>query len=926
MRAACRHALSATGLAALLLLGACTGDSEEAQLAAARSYIDKKDVAAATIQLKSVLQKYPTSAQGRLLLGQTLLATGDASGAAVELRKARELQIDDDVVVPDLARAELQSGDASKVLSQFSGTKLRSDTAAAQLATTLAAAYLAQNKSDQAREQLDIALQAQPDLAEAITLQAYLKAAAGDTDGALALLKRVLDREPGNLDAGIFRGDLLRLTTQDAEGAIAAYRQALAAHPQAVKAHGSLVSQLLAQGRKEDARSATAAMKKALPNHAEVLFYEAQLAFSDKDFKTARDLADRILKAMPNNLRVLQLAGAIDYERQAYNGAEQMFTQALKLAPSDLNTRLLLAQTHLRTGQPERGLETLQALIDKHNADPKALEVAADAHMQLGNFKAAESLLTQAATLAPSDNRLRTSLTLTQLAGNNDNAQALQALEGLTTTDSGIRADLAVISSRLQNNDIPGAMRAIDKLQAKQPTKATADMLRGQIQRNLRKWAAARTSFEAALAKEPGHLPAVSALAAVDLAEGKPDAARERLDAFAKADPSNHRVRIVLAELAARTGAAPAEVVRLLGDAVKANAGAPQAHLALITHLLGSGDTKAALSAAQAAAGALPDNAAVLDALARAQLAAGNPQQSIASYRKLVAMQPTRAQHQLGLAQAQAANKDFEDAGRALRRALDLQPTLLAAHCGLVSLAILAQRPQDGLPVARELQQSAATQALGYMLEGDLEGSAKRWDAAAAAYRTATQHDNPEDAPLKLHQALLAAGQRADADRFAAEWGKAQPGDTTFRYYLGDLALAADDLPRAEAHYRAVLQAAPQHALAMNNIAWVLMKQGKPGAMAMAQQANALAPYRPALLDTLASVQAAEGQLQQAIETQRKALALAPGDPSLKLGLARHFLKAGQKLQAKAELDEIAALGPTYRDQPAVQDLLKQTQ
>jgi len=228
--------------------------------------------------------------------------------------------------------------------------------------------------------------------------------------------------------------------------------------------------------------------------------------------------------------------------------------------------------------------------------------------------------------------------------------------------------------------------------------------------------------------------------------------------------------------------------------------------------------------------------------------------------------------------------------------------------------------------VARELQKTAPTQALGYMLEGDLEGSAKHWDAAVVAYRNATQRSNPEDAPLKLHQALLAADKRAEAERFAGEWAKAQPADTIFRYYLGDQALAANDLPGAEAHYRAVLQAAPQHALAMNNVAWLLMKQGKPGALALAQKANELAPYRPALLDTLASVLAAEGQLAQAIETQRKALAIAPGDASLKLGLARHFLKAGQKLQAKAELDEIAALGPKYRDQATVQDLLKQAQ
>lgn len=926
MRAMTRHALPAASLAFLLCLGGCSGDSEQTQLAAARAYLDKKDAAAATIQLKSALQKYPQSAQARLLLGQTLLAGGDATGAAVELRKARELLADDDLVVPDLAKAELQGGEAAKVLSQFANIKLRSDQAAGSLAATLAGAYLAQGKSDQAAEQLELALKARPDLAEAVTLQAYLKAAAGDVDGAMAALNGVLAREPGNLNAGIFQGDLLRLSKQDPEGALKAYRQALAANPDAVKAHASLLQLLLAQGRKEDARSALAAMKKVLPNHAETLFYEGQIAFGDKDYKTTRELTDRILKSIPNNVRVLQLAGAADYERQVYSGAEQMFSQALKLAPGDVTTRLLLAQTYQRTGQPERSLEVLQPLLDKPGSDPKALEVAGDAYIQLSDFKRAEAVLAQATQMVPGDNRLRTSLTLTQLARNGDNTQAMQALEGLTAKDPGMRSDLALISTRLRNNDIPGAMLAIDKLQAKQPTRATADMLRGQIQRNQRNFTAARSSFEAALVKEPGFLAATAALASIDLAEGKPDAARQRLEAVAKADPSNDRARVLLAELAARTGAAPDAVARLLADAVKANAGSARPHLALVTHLLTSGDNKAALSAAQAAAAALPENADVLDALARTQLSSGNPQQAIATYRRLVAMQPARVQHQLGLAQAQAASKDFEDAGRSLRRALELQPTLQAAKRGLVSLAVLAQRPQDGMPVARELQKSEPTQALGYMLEGDLEASAKRWDTAATAYRTATQRSNPEDAPLKLHQVLLAAGKRQDADRFAGEWAKAKPGDSVFRYYLGDLALAQNDLPAAEAHYRGVLQAAPQHALAMNNIAWLLMKQGKPGALALAQKANELAPYRPALMDTLASVQAADGQLPQAIETQRKAMALAPQDTSLKLNLARHFLKSGQKQQAKAELDEIAALGDKYRDQATVQELLKQAQ
>ncbi|MCE2915611.1 MAG: tetratricopeptide repeat protein, partial [Rubrivivax sp.] len=72
-----RHG-AALALVAALLAGACSqGSSEKDLLASARSYFDKKDYAAATIQLKGALQKNENSAEARLLLGQTLLEQGD---------------------------------------------------------------------------------------------------------------------------------------------------------------------------------------------------------------------------------------------------------------------------------------------------------------------------------------------------------------------------------------------------------------------------------------------------------------------------------------------------------------------------------------------------------------------------------------------------------------------------------------------------------------------------------------------------------------------------------------------------------------------------------------------------------------------------------------------------------------------------------
>jgi predicted Zn-dependent protease len=157
----------------------------------------------------------------------------------------------------------------------------------------------------------------------------------------------------------------------------------------------------------------------------------------------------------------------------------------------------------------------------------------------------------------------------------------------------------------------------------------------------------------------------------------------------------------------------------------------------------------------------------------------------------------------------------------------------------------------------------------------------------------------------------------------AADWLRDKPKDATFRFYLGDLALSEAQFPAAEAHYRSVLDVQPQNALAMNNVAWLLMKQGKPGGTDMARRANDLLPGRPQLMDTLAMALAADGKVPQALELQKSAVQRSGGDPGLKLNLARLLIKSGDKAYARAELEDLAKLGDRFREQAEVAALLK---
>ena len=908
-------------MVAAAALGGCGGRSEADLTASGKQLMEKKDLPGAIIQFKSALQKQPDSGEARLLLGRALLDSGDPVSAQVELRKAQELQIPDEKVVPPLVRAMLAMGEQNKLLAQYASLRLKDAEAAADLATSIATAYMITGDKEKARQSLGTAQQSLPGYVPAIVIEARLQASEGDFDGALALLNQALAKAPDDERGGILKGDVLWHGKKDPAGALESFKKVMLAHSKAVAAYTASITILTEQKKLDEAKLVFDQLKKALPNHPDTWFFEAQFAFSNQDYKTTRDITDRLLKAMPDHPRVLELAGAADYRLKRYSQAEAFLARALKAAPGLVLSRHLLAQTYLRTNQPAKAIDALMPVVAGKNPDGTSLALAGEAWLQMGENKKSEAAFAQAAKVSPNDNRVQTSVAMAQMTSGNPTA-AIAQLESIAAEDKGPRADVALISARLKQNDLAGALKAIDGLERKIPERPIAYNLRGRVLLLKRDIPGATKAFETALSKDANYFPAVASMAAIELSAGKPDAARKRFEDLAKTQPTNHQPLLALAELSSRIGEAPDETIKLVRRAVKANAGEPLPHLMLIGQLIGS-DPKAALTAARDATAALPNDLEIMDALGRTQLAAENAEQAVATYKQLAALQPTNPVYQVRLAEALLAIKDADGARNALRKALEIKPGLTVAKRAMVSMAMQDKRPQDALALVREMQKQDPKDPMAFAMQGDVEMSLRNWGAATASYRTALGLSKSTDHAVRLHNALNAAGKSAEADRMATDWLKDNPKDPAFRYYLGDMALAKNDFALAESMYRKVIELQPRNALALNNVAWLLFKQGKPGALAMAQQANEILPGRTPLMDTLALALGADNQVPKAIELQKAAIARNPTDPTLKLTLAKLLIKAGDKTYARAELEDLAKLGDKFREQAEVAALLK---
>jgi len=258
-----------------------------------------------------------------------------------------------------------------------------------------------------------------------------------------------------------------------------------------------------------------------------------------------------------------------------------------------------------------------------------------------------------------------------------------------------------------------------------------------------------------------------------------------------------------------------------------------------------------------------------------------------------------------------------------LRKALKVQPNSLEAQRGVMMLELDAGRPAEALAMAKEVQKQRPKEAVGYLFEGDAQASLKNWPAAIAAYRLGLKEAGGPDLAAKLHLALANSGSTAEADTFAAGWLKEHAKDTRFRFYLAGHATARKDYASAARHYRVLLEAQPENAIVLNNLAWVGAQIKDPKAMEYAEKANRLAPNQPAQMDTLAVLLMEKGETQRAFELFRQALELAPQAAVIRLNYARALIKAGQKSEAKKQLDEVAKLGDKFPAQAEVAELQK---
>lgn len=910
-------------LAAALLVGCGPTTSPQDLLAQARQFRSKGDFKSALIQARNAVQLSPELAEAHYLKGAIYLDLGEARLAEEELRRAIALKMDAQAVIPVLARSLLKQGKYQDILDETVPGRFPVTVHSADVASLRGDAYLGLKRIRSAQETYEKALQYQADFPEALIGLAKITAANRHPEEAVQLVERALVKSPSNFDALLLKGDLQRVLGNP-QAALSAYEKAVRQKPNDLNARLTLAALQIGLDKINDAPANIAVVLKVAPESPTANYLLALIEFRKKNFVAARDLAEKVLTVQPTHVPTAILAGAAEYAGAEYPLAERHLKWVLDLYPDNLYVRKLLVATYGKSGKILSAIDTLQPALKQAPQDPDLLALAGEVYMQANQYAKATQYLDMAVKIKPEDVGKRLAAGTSRLASG-ESEQAVTYLESVVAAaPAQPQARILLAMAHLRRGEFDKALDLVTRLEQEMPRNPLILNLRGSVYVGKKDYADARRTFENALALQASFFPAAANLAQLDLRDKNVAAARKRFDTVLEHDKNNTQAMLAIAELLAREPGKMEESVRWIERARLTQPGDPRIAVTMARAQIALGDRTQALDMAHQAAILGDGDVQILEDAAQLQLAAGGTRDAFETYQKIARLMPTSAEAQYRLASAQYLTGNSAVAKQMLRKALDLKPDLQEAMVLLAKLEASGGNRDSALELVERVKKLPPDASSGLVLEGDVEMLSKKYANAAQAYERAYAIRKSGNLAAQIHQAYLRAGKPSQGETVVLEWLRVNPADVTTRQYLADASMQVSRLAVAIAQYEWLVQNQPANQQALNNLAWAYNENADARAVATAEKAYKLNENNPAVADTYGWILYRNAQVPKAVETLKHAVALAPNSRDTRYHYAQALAKAGDRKNARLELERVLVGATPFEGQTEAKALLDQ--
>lgn len=426
-----------------------------------------------------------------------------------------------------------------------------------------------------------------------------------------------------------------------------------AAHPKSTLAHLLRGVTLRAKGENDQAYALMEEGLKLQPADPSLNHNLADMDIAAKRFDPARARYEAVLKVLPDHERSVLKLVELDSLLGNMDAAIERLDAYLKKVPDSIQAKLMLAQHLLGTErfvEAERMLEATRA----SNKDSITLRsLLAEALTAQGNYRAAATVLEEATVMAPGMVDLQYRLGQAySLSG--DPSKAMLALEkGLQLAPNHLPSLVARFRALVLTGNREAAEQALAGLRQQFPDDPEVEAQAGWFAMQSASPEDAAATLSAAFGKAKSARLAQQ-LASAQAQAGDSDAAIATLKSWLEQTPTDSASRTQLAMLFAANKDMDAAIAEL--KLVLEQSPDDPNHMNNLAWMLSAKDPDTALSLAEKAYAKRPNDAAIIDTLARVHFVKGNVSEAERLIKQSLERDPASTALRMNLAELQATH------------------------------------------------------------------------------------------------------------------------------------------------------------------------------------------------------------------------------------------------------------------------------
>ncbi|TDF38647.1 PEP-CTERM system TPR-repeat protein PrsT [Alteromonadaceae bacterium M269] len=271
----------------------------------------------------------------------------------------------------------------------------------------------------------------------------------------------------------------------------------------------------------------------------------------------------------------------------------------------------------------------------------------------------------------------------------------------------------------------------------------------------------------------------------------------------------------------------------------------------------------------------------------------------------LSAIWSDNAQGLMDLSRERVQLNDYQGAKENLERAIELLPQAQLPLIMIIDLYLVQERINDATNYVSQLKKLAPQSANYFFLEGVLQRERGQEEEATEWFIKSSTTDPSFIKPLvALYEIAKKDNYKEGISAHFLTIIKANPTNYIVRHFFADALYIHGKHDESVEHYDLLLKQENyvNKAPIYNNMALIHIDRDLKKALEFADNALALSPSSPQILDTKGWILTKEGNYDEALDMLRQAYARQSSDPSIRYHLGFTLEKMGREQEALAEL------------------------